>query len=95
MRKKALVVLALFILGVTIASAIIAAPAALSIPWWTVDAGGGTSRGGPFALSGTAGQADAARMTGGSYSLHGGFWNPERGAISGVTYQNFLPLTRR
>lgn len=43
--------------------------------WFTIDAGGGTSTGGPYSLSGTIGQPDAgALMTGGTYSLVGGFW---------------------
>lgn len=46
-----------------------------SIPWWTVDGGGGTSTGGGYSLSGTVGQPDAGGpMTGGSYALSGGFW---------------------
>ncbi|MFT3683648.1 MAG: GC-type dockerin domain-anchored protein [Phycisphaerales bacterium] len=51
--------------------------AQLSIPWWTVDAGGiANAAGGPFTLSGTAGQIDASptAMTGGTFSLTGGFW---------------------
>jgi len=48
-----------------------------SIDWHTLDGGGGTSSGGQFSLSGTIGQADAdARpMTGGGFSLTGGFWS--------------------
>lgn len=95
MRKKVLVLLALLLLCALIASALVAAPVALSVPWWTVDGGGSTSTGGPFALSGTAGQADAGLMAGGPYSLHGGFWNPVTGAVSGVTHRSYLPLTRR
>lgn len=45
-----------------------------SIPWFTVDGGGGTSTGGVYALSGTIGQHDAGRMTGGAYTIEGGFW---------------------
>jgi hypothetical protein len=46
-----------------------------SIDWFTVDGGGGTSTGGVYAVSGTIGQPDAgAVMTGGPYSLSGGFW---------------------
>jgi hypothetical protein len=44
------------------------------ISWWTVDGGGGSSTGGVYALSGTIGQPDAGRISGGSYSLVGGFW---------------------
>ena len=46
-----------------------------TIPWHTIDGGGGTSSGGTFELSGTIGQHDAGGlMTGGSFSLTGGFW---------------------
>ena len=46
-----------------------------SIDWYKVAGGGGTSTGGTFAVSGTIGQHDAGGpMTGGNYSLTGGFW---------------------
>jgi hypothetical protein len=45
-----------------------------SIDWFTIDGGGGTSTGGVFSVSGTIGQPDAGVMSGGSYSLVGGFW---------------------
>jgi hypothetical protein len=37
-------------------------------------AAGGPSSGGLFALSGTIGQPDVGAMSGGNYSLAGGFW---------------------
>lgn len=46
-----------------------------SLDWWTIDGGGGTSAGGVYSLSGTIGQPDTGRMTGGNYTLEGGFWN--------------------
>jgi hypothetical protein len=45
-----------------------------SIDWFTVDGGGGNSTGGVFSVSGTAGQPDAGPMSGGIYTLQGGFW---------------------
>jgi hypothetical protein len=45
-----------------------------SIDWFTIDGGGGTSSGGVYAVSGTIGQPDAGVMSGGAYSLVGGFW---------------------
>ncbi len=46
-----------------------------SIDWYKVSGGGGTSTGGTYQVSGTIGQPDAGvAMTGGSYSLTGGFW---------------------
>lgn len=44
------------------------------INWFTIDGGGSASAGGTFSLSGTIGQPDAGTLSGGSYSLAGGFW---------------------
>jgi len=47
-----------------------------SIDWFRVSGGGGTSTGDVYAVSGTIGQPDAGMaMSGGSYSLTGGFWS--------------------
>lgn len=46
-----------------------------SIDWYKIAGGGGTSTNGQYAISGTIGQHDAGGpMTGGAYSLTGGFW---------------------
>src|SRR3954454_12630705 len=45
-----------------------------AIDWFTIDGGGGTSTGGGYTVSGTIGQPDAGTMSGGTYSLDGGFW---------------------
>src|SRR3954454_23873009 len=52
-----------------------AALAQYSIDWFTIDGGGGTSTGGVYSVSGTIGQPDAGAMSGGNYSLTGGFWS--------------------
>src|SRR5436189_1539989 len=46
-----------------------------SIDWFTIDGGGGTSTGGVYSVSGTIGQPDAGQMSGGNFSLTGGFWS--------------------
>jgi hypothetical protein len=47
-----------------------------TIDWYKIAGGGGTSTGGVYSVSGTIGQPDASgAMTGGSYSLTGGFWS--------------------
>jgi len=47
-----------------------------SIDWYKVASGGSTSTGGVYQVSGTIGQHDAGgAMTGGNYSLTGGFWS--------------------
>ena len=45
-----------------------------SIDWSTVDGGGGASTGGVYSASGTVGQPDAGKLSGGNYALEGGFW---------------------
>src|SRR5450759_1056845 len=47
-----------------------------ALDWFTIAGGGGTSTGGVYSVSGTIGQPDASgAMTGGNYSLTGGFWS--------------------
>jgi hypothetical protein len=45
-----------------------------AIDWFKVAGGGGTSTGGIYSISGTIGQPDAGAMSGGNYTLVGGFW---------------------
>ncbi len=44
------------------------------LSWSTVDGGGGASSGGSFSREGTIGQPDAGTLTGGGFTLQGGFW---------------------
>jgi hypothetical protein len=46
----------------------------LAINWSSIDGGGGSSTGGIFTISGTIGQPDPGQMSGGNYSIEGGFW---------------------
>jgi hypothetical protein len=49
---------------------------AYSMNWFKIAGGGGASSNGVYALSATIGQPDASgAMTGGNYSLTGGFWS--------------------
>ena len=45
-----------------------------SIDWHTLDGGGGTSTGGVYSVSGTIGQPEAGALSGGQFTLQGGFW---------------------
>jgi hypothetical protein len=61
------------------------------LSWSTVDGGGYTfSTGGDYSLGGTVGQPDAGSLTGGGYTLGGGFWG---GGEAGYTV--FLPVVLR
>ena len=64
------------------------------LTWSTVDGGGYTfSTGSGYSLGGTAGQPDAGVLTGGGYTLAGGFWRG--GAAAGSVYEVYLPLVMR
>ena len=62
-----------------------------TIDWWTVDGGGQSepdSSG--YTLSGTTGQPDADSLSGGGYTLSGGFWGGDE-----FQYHIYLPLVVR
>jgi len=62
------------------------------LSWSTVDGGGATwSEGGGYSLGGTIGQPDAGVLSGGGYTLAGGFWPGGAAARYGV----YLPLVLR
>ena len=88
-RRIALVLLAAAIVGVGTAFA--QTGGGYSLTWSTIDTGGGTSAGSSYQLSGTFGQPDAgAALSGGGYSLAGGFW----GGVSTAS-KIYLPLLNR
>jgi len=68
------------------------APGGYDLSWNTVDGGGGTSSGGAYTLAGTIGQPDAGvAMTGGAYSVVGGFW-PGAGPAANTCPSDIAPL---
>jgi hypothetical protein len=74
MRRLSLLLVTTLILLIAISVAV-AQTGNWGLTWHTIDGGGGTSLGGDqFALSGTIGQPEAGKMSGGIYALQGGFW---------------------
>jgi hypothetical protein len=64
-----------------------------SLTWSTVDGGGQTfGSGGVYSLAGTAGQPDAARATGGTFGLQGGFWAFGSGPLVAVPQADRVPV---
>ncbi len=57
------------------------------VNWYTIDGGGGRSSGGPYTLTGTIGQPDAAYSRGGNFELLGGFW--PGGPLCFVDFEHF------
>ena len=54
------------------------------LSWHTIDGGGAMfTAGGQFTLSGTIGQPDAGGMSGGNFTLIGGFWPGATGEVRG------------
>ncbi len=78
--------LIVFVLVLMVGGVTVAAQLADGVDRWVVAGGGGTSSGssagGTYSLSGSAGQAGAGAMTGGVYALQSGFW---RRAAAGPT----------
>ena len=64
------------ILSLLVSLSALVARAQYSIDWYKIAGGGGlSSTGGAYSVSGTIGQPDAGgAMSGGGYSLTGGFW---------------------
>ena len=73
-------VVALAVAAVAVLAAAPAGAQSVTMDWHTVDAGGAASSGGAYELEGTMGQPDAGTLSGGAYTLKGGFWAGVGGA---------------
>lgn len=83
-----LATIALF--GWTIVTASAQSGGTYDLTWNSIDGGGAMfSVGGTYSLGGTIGQADAGTMSGGGYTLNGGFW------VDLFGYRLNLPLIMR
>src|ERR1051325_1350053 len=45
-----------------------------SVDWFKIAGGGGASTNGQYSVSGTIGQPDAGTVSGGNFTIDGGFW---------------------
>ncbi len=93
MKRYWLLFIALLILAAAVSSVWAAPAASYEITWYTIDGGGGTLSGSggigysAYTLDGTVGQPDAGVLTGGGYTLDGGYWS---GSVT--VYRVYLPL---
>ena len=65
------------------------------LTWNSIDGGGGMpagSTGGTYSLGGTIGQADTGTMSGGAFSLAGGFWFDLTSIQTGAGGKIYLPF---
>lgn len=89
--KRAAIFLGLAALPLLASIALAQSGNGYDLTWNTVDGGGYTfSSGEGYTLGGTVGQPDAGLLTGGDYTLGGGFWSG--GAVG---YKIYLPLVLR
>ena len=66
----------LFTIALSVCLQVVVVGQQYRVDWFKVAGGGEVSIGGQYGVSGTIGQQDAAgRMTGGSFSMTGGFWS--------------------
>lgn len=66
------------------------------ITWRSIDGGGViAATGGGYRLGGTIGQPDAGTLSGGAFTLHGGFWCGGVGAVVGVPEETPPAVTFR
>jgi hypothetical protein len=61
----------------------------LTIDWWSADGGGNRSGSGAYVVEGTIGQMDAGALSGGSFTLAGGYW------AAAIPRSTYLPIVRK
>ena len=92
MKKLALLLLVMGLLAAVTVAVYAQAGSGYNLSWWTVDGGGGQNAGGGgYALSGTIGQPDSGKASGGNYELTDGFWS----GAPPLGYKNYLPTIVR
>ena len=94
-KKTILVLFITIVLFLSAAVALAQSGGIYDLSWSSVDGGGYTfSAGGAYTLGGTIGQPDAGLLSGGDYTLGGGFWGGGSPAAAGG-YDIYLPLVLR
>ena len=93
-QKTILILFATVVLFLPVTVALAQSGGGYNLSWSSVDGGGYTfSSGGAYILGGTIGQPDAGLLSGGNYTLGGGFWGG--GAAAAIEYEIYLPLVLR
>jgi len=90
MRRAYVIGLAALLVTLAVSWPVVAQNGGYDLSWWTVDGGGGSSSEGDYTLDGTAGQPDAGELTGGEYTLGGGFWS--RAVAAALEQRIYLPV---
>jgi hypothetical protein len=91
-RKTSILTMSVLLAWWTVLPVLAQSGGGYDLTWSTTDGGGGASSGDVYSLGGTVGQPDAGLLTGGAYTLGGGFWGS--GAAT-IEYRLYLPLVLR
>jgi hypothetical protein len=90
---KRLILLSPIVLAALIVSIAVAqSSVGYDLTWSTINGGGGSSSGSGYALDGTLGQFDAGALSGGGYTVSGGFWY---GPSATAHFEIYLPVVLR
>jgi hypothetical protein len=92
--KRLALLLTLALCLILVATYALAAVDAFSLPWWTVDGGGGASTGAAYSLHASVGQPDADLLQGGDFTIAGGYLGGAA-APQPALIPLFLPLVVR
>jgi hypothetical protein len=92
--KRIALILILSLCLILVATYALAAVDVFTLPWWTVDGGGGASVGAGYSLHASVGQPDAGLLQGGDFTIAGGFLGGAAAPQSTLTHL-FLPLVIR
>jgi hypothetical protein len=88
--KRIFITLAATLLVVVVLLAGVHAAGVFAVDWSSVDGGGDRSSGGAYVIDGTIGQADAGTLSGGRFTVTGGYW-----AVALPRSRVLVPLIRR
>lgn len=77
------------------AAAAIAGNSGYGIDWWSISGGSESMSGGPYHLAGSAAEISAGpEMSGGEYTLTGGFWSVQE-EVTAQEFRQYIPLVIR
>lgn len=94
LRKAGKALLALAAVLLLASTALAQSSDGYDLSWWTVDSGGATfSIGGDYTLGVTIGQPDAGTLSGGDYTLVGGFWMGK--GVAPPQFSAYLPVVMK
>jgi hypothetical protein len=88
-------IIMLILLGLVLTAGVAIAQTGYTLPWSTANGGGGSSSGDGYTIQGTVGQTQVNTLTGGGYTLSGGYWIPASETDGTEGSKVYLPTVMR